>query len=212
MQGALDRGDVATRPCPRQGGDAKRARPGLTALARMWRMTSPWARAMPQLSCLTPLGDVTISEEDGAIVALDWGRGRDQDRTALLLQAVAQLQDYLDGRRRVFDLPLAPAGTAFQRRVWEALIAIPHAETLCYGDLARLLGTSARAVGQASGSNPIPIFIPCHRVLGANGALGGYSAGDGPVTKRLLLDLERRASAGRDPGVRQRPLQGTLLP
>ncbi len=167
---------------------------------------------MPQLSCLSPLGDITISEEGGAIVALDWGRGRDQHRNALLAQAVTQLQDYLDGQRTAFDLPLAPSGTAFQRRVWAALVAIPHGETRGYGDLARLLGSSARAVGQASGANPIPIFIPCHRVLGANGALGGYSAGDGPVTKRLLLDLERRASAGREPGMRQPPLQGTLLP
>lgn len=150
---------------------------------------------MPQLSCLTPVGDVTISEEDGAIVALDWGRGRDQDRTPLLVEAVAQLQDYFDGKRTAFDLPLAPFGSAFQRRVWDALRAIPPGETRSYGDLAQSLGSSARAVGQANGANPIPIVIPCHRVVAAAGRLGGYSGGDGASTKRVLLDLERRATA-----------------
>lgn len=147
---------------------------------------------MPQLSCLTPLGELTVSEEDGAIVALDWGRGRDQARTPLLAEAVAQLQDYFDGRRRGFDLPLAPCGSAFQRRVWDALRAIPAGETRSYGELAQQLGSAARAVGQANGANPIPILIPCHRVLAAAGALGGYSGGDGPATKRWLLDHERR--------------------
>ncbi|WP_237215405.1 methylated-DNA--[protein]-cysteine S-methyltransferase [Falsiroseomonas oryziterrae] len=150
---------------------------------------------MPQLSCLTPLGEVTVSEEEGAIVALDWGRGRDQTRTPLLAEAVAQLQDYFDGRRRDFDLPLVPHGTVFQRRVWDALRAIPAGQTRSYGDLAQLLGSAARAIGQANGANPIPILIPCHRVLAAAGALGGYSGGEGPATKRWLLDHERRMTA-----------------
>lgn len=147
---------------------------------------------MPQLTCLTPLGEVTVSEEDGAIVALDWGRGRDQSRTLLLLRAVAQIQDWFDDPRTVFDLPLAPHGTAFQQRVWAALRAIPPGETRSYGELAALLGSAARAVGQANGANPIPILIPCHRVLAARGALGGYSGGDGPPTKLWLLNHERR--------------------
>lgn len=150
---------------------------------------------MPQLSFLTPLGELTVSEEDGAIVALDWGRGRDRTETPLLRAARDQLQDYFDGRRTGFDLPLAPHGTAFQKRVWEALLAIPPGETRSYQDIARALGTVARAVGQANGANPIPIIIPCHRVVGAGGALGGYSGADGPATKRFLLDLERRALA-----------------
>lgn len=151
--------------------------------------------SMPQISCLTPLGDITISAEDDHIVALDWGRGRDQDATSLLRQAVGQLQDYFDGLRTGFDLPLAPFGSAFQQRVWVALRAIPPGETRSYGDLARLLGSSARAIGQANGANPIPILIPCHRVVAAGGRLGGYSGGEGPATKRVLLDLERRAHA-----------------
>lgn len=149
---------------------------------------------MPQLSCLTPIGEVTFSEDEGAIVALDWGRGRDQEATPLLREAVAQLQDYFDGKRLGFDLPVAPHGSAFQCRVWDALRAIPPGETRTYGDLAQLLGSSARAIGQANGANPIPIVIPCHRVVAAAGRLGGYSGGEGAATKRVLLDLERRAS------------------
>ena len=152
---------------------------------------------MPQLTCLTPIGEVTVSEEDGAIVALDWGRGRDQACTPLLLEAVTQLQDYFDGTRAEFTLPLAPWGTPFQQRVWAALRAIPPGETRSYGDLALALGSSARAVGQANGANPIPILIPCHRVLAAAGALGGYSGGEGPSTKLWLLEHERRMRAGR---------------
>jgi methylated-DNA-[protein]-cysteine S-methyltransferase len=155
---------------------------------------------MPQLTCLTPIGEVTVSEEDGAIVALDWGRGRDQDRTKVLAEAVVQLQDYFDGLRTDFDLPLSPHGTAFQRRVWDALRAIPAGETRSYGDLARLLASSARAIGQANGANPIPILIPCHRVLAAGGVLGGYSGGEGPSTKRWLLEHERRAALARGAG------------
>ena len=150
---------------------------------------------MPQLTCLTPIGEMTVSEDDGRIVALDWGRGRDQTRTPLLSEAIAQLQDYFDGKRGTFDLPLAPQGTAFQRRVWDALRAIPPGEARSYGDLARDLSSSARAVGQANGANPIPILIPCHRVLAAHGALGGYSGGDGEPTKRFLLALEARSAA-----------------
>lgn len=148
---------------------------------------------MPQLSFLTPLGALTLSEEDGAIVALDWGQGRDQAETPLLIAAREQLQDYFDGSRMVFDLPLAPFGTAYQKKVWAGLCTIPPGRTLSYGELARQLGTVARALGQANGANPIPILIPCHRVTGAGGALGGYSGGEGPETKRYLLELERRA-------------------
>jgi len=148
---------------------------------------------MPQLSLHTPLGEVTISEDGGAIVALDWGRGRDQEATPLLRQARDQLQEYFDGKRLRFDLPLAPEGSAFQKRVWAALCDIPAGETRSYADVARVLGSAPRAVGGANGANPIPLFIPCHRVIAADGSLGGYSGGDGPATKRYLLDHESRA-------------------
>ena len=135
------------------------------------------------------MGDLTVSEEDGAVVSVDWGWVRDQARTPVLLRARDQLQDYFDGARQAFDLPLAPPGTAYRRRVWEALTRIPFGVTRTYAEIAALAGGSARSVGQANGRNPIPIIIPCHRVL-ASAGLGGYSGGDGLTTKRYLLDLE----------------------
>ena len=150
-------------------------------------------RVMPQLSLHTPLGEVTISEDGDAMVALDWGRGRDQEATPLLREARDQLQEYFDGKRMSFDLPLAPEGSEFQKRVWAALCAIPPGETRSYADIARTIGSAPRAVGGANGANPIPLFIPCHRVIAADGTLGGYSGGDGPATKRYLLDHESRA-------------------
>jgi methylated-DNA-[protein]-cysteine S-methyltransferase len=148
---------------------------------------------LPQLSLHTSLGDLSIAEEDGAIVSLDWGWGRDQAPTALLIRARDQLFAYFDGSLTNFDLPLNPAGSAYRRRVWSALIAIPYAATRSYAEIAREAGGSPRSVGQANGANPIPIIIPCHRVLATNG-IGGYSGGEGLPTKRLLLALEAHAT------------------
>ena len=154
-------------------------------------------RAVPQLSLHTPIGDISISEEEGAIVAVDWGWGSQQSGTPLLRRACEQLHAYFDGELTAFDLPLAPVGTAYQRRVWRALCAIPYGETRSYIDIARAAGGSPRSVGQANDNNPIPIIIPCHRVvLAARAAtthLGGYSGGDGLATKRWLLALEAHA-------------------
>jgi methylated-DNA-[protein]-cysteine S-methyltransferase len=159
---------------------------------------------VPQLSLHTPVGDLTISEEEGAIVAIDWGWGRDQTSTALLTRARNELHAYFDGELTVFDLPLNPFGTTYRKRVWEALVAIPYGQTRSYGDIAAIAGGSPRAVGTANGSNPIPIMIPCHRVLGGAG-IGGYSAGDGVPTKRALLALEARVNT-EDPGPQRRLL------
>lgn len=147
---------------------------------------------MALLSFHSPLGELTVAEEDGRIVSLDWGRAPDafQQETQLLLRAREQLDRYFDGARADFDLPLAPAGTAFQQQVWNALRAIPHGATRTYGDLANELDAPARAIGTACGSNPIPIIIPCHRVVAANGGLGGYSGDGGAKTKLALLRLE----------------------
>jgi methylated-DNA-[protein]-cysteine S-methyltransferase len=149
---------------------------------------------VPQLSLHSPIGDITISEEDGAIVALDWGWGRDQTETPLLATARRQLEAYFDGELRRFDLTLAPVGTGYRRRVWQALRDIPFGHTRSYAAIAAVAGGSARSVGQASGHNPIPILIPCHRVV-ASAGLGGYSGEGGPATKRFLLDLERHQPA-----------------
>jgi methylated-DNA-[protein]-cysteine S-methyltransferase len=117
----------------------------------------------------------------------------------LLDEAVAQLRDYFAGSRTDFDLPLEPAGTAFQMTVWQALREIPYAETINYGQLALRIGNpkASRAVGLANGRNPISIVVPCHRVIGADGSLTGY--GGGLDRKRLLLDLERRVAGAEDP-------------
>jgi methylated-DNA-[protein]-cysteine S-methyltransferase len=149
---------------------------------------------LPQLSLHTPLGALTISEDDGVIVALDWGWGRDQAETPLLLRARDQMQEYFDGERTRFELPLAPYGTSYRQRVWAALQAIPYGETRTYQDVAASAGGVARSVGQANGENPLPILIPCHRVVASHG-LGGYSGGDGIETKRFLLEHEARTLA-----------------
>ena len=144
---------------------------------------------MAQLSLESPVGPLTVSEADGAIVALDWGWGRDQQPTPLLARAREVLNAYFDGAEPEIDLPMQPAGTAFQRRVWQAMLAIPYGHTRTYGELTESAGGVARAVGVACGANPIPILIPCHRVVAQNG-LGGYSGDGGVETKVALLRLE----------------------
>ena len=144
----------------------------------------------------TPLGRVVLlAREDGALTALrfaerfetpaEWRR---QD--APFSEAKRQLDAYFDGRLRRFDLPLAPEGTAFQQRCWQVLTEIPFGETISYGEQARRVGRpgAARAVGQANGANPLPVIIPCHRVVATNGGLGGYTGG--LHIKRFLLALE----------------------
>ena len=142
------------------------------------------------LSVKSPLGDLTLFEDGGAIVSLEWGRAPNGTETPLLKRARRQLEDYFSGRRTAFDLPLAPEGTAFQKKVWREMAKIPFGRTRTYGALAKKIGTGPRAVGGACAHNPIPILLPCHRVLGANGGLGGYSGGNGPETKARMLALE----------------------
>lgn len=145
---------------------------------------------MPQLSFHSPVGDLTVSEEDGALVSVDWGWGRDQEQTPLLQKARDQIQDYLDGKRQDFELPLKPMGTAFQQRVWSAMQKIPYGQVQTYGALAKSIKSGPRPVGTACGANPLPIVIPCHRVVASNGGPGSYSGEGGLDTKRMLLALE----------------------
>lgn len=145
---------------------------------------------MPQLSLHSPVGDLTVSEEDGRLVSLDWGWVRDQAVTPLLRRTKNLLTAYFDGELQDFDLPLNLAGTAHQRKVWQAMMEIPFGMTESYGELARRIGSGAQAVGTACGRNPIAIIVPCHRVLAAQGAIGGYSGGSGVETKTALLRLE----------------------
>jgi methylated-DNA-[protein]-cysteine S-methyltransferase len=144
----------------------------------------------------TPIGTLRLGGHGDAIVAIELpahhGTAGTPGDSPVLREARAQLTAYFDGRSLAFDLPLAPEGTRFQHLVWEALLRIPPATTISYGELAARIGRphAARAVGMANGRNPIAIVIPCHRVIGANGTLAGY--GGGLPTKRWLLDHEYR--------------------
>ncbi|MFZ5751058.1 MAG: methylated-DNA--[protein]-cysteine S-methyltransferase [Pseudomonadota bacterium] len=146
---------------------------------------------MPEASTQSPFGPLTLTEEDGQITRLSWRAGA-RDRTPALDRAVAQLGAYFAGTRRAFDLPLR-FGEGFQGSFLRALAAIPFGETRTYGELAADLGASPQAIGQACGANPMPVLIPCHRVLAAGGRLGGFSAPGGIETKVALLRHEGAA-------------------
>ncbi len=137
-------------------------------------------------------GALTVTEEDGRITRVKWGGSEPVGHSAVLDEAARQLGEYFDRGRTAFDLPLA-LGEGLQGDFSRALLAIPFGETRRYGELARDLGVSAQAIGQACGANPIPIIIPCHRVLAADG-LGGFSAPGGIETKVALLKHEGAAS------------------
>lgn len=145
---------------------------------------------MSHLCVMSPLGPLTLREKSAAIVSLDWGRASDAEPSPLLIEAKNQLEAYFHGRLKVFDLPLAPPGTAFQTAVWTLMERIAHGQTRTYGEMALDLKSGPRAVGNAGGRNPIPIFIPCHRVIGAGRRMCGYSGGAGIATKQALLLLE----------------------
>ncbi|MFR9728463.1 methylated-DNA--[protein]-cysteine S-methyltransferase [Saccharopolyspora sp. MS10] len=145
----------------------------------------------------SPLGALTLVARDDALTALHFADGRhrgqepgERTTTPLLAEARRQLAEYFDRRRTEFDLPLAPEGEPFQLRVWALLREIPFGATRTYGELARQLGhvRYAQAVGAANGRNPLPVIVPCHRVIGADGGLTGYAGG--LDRKRSLLALE----------------------
>ncbi len=147
----------------------------------------------------SPIGPLRLVADAGALTAIEFSPFRDgravgdqADDDDVLTLAAAQLAEYFAGTRTVFDLPLAPVGTAFQRRVWEELTRIGYGDTASYGEIAHRLGltnAASRAIGAANGRNPIPIVVPCHRVIGANGTLTGYAGG--VARKQRLLELER---------------------
>ncbi|MFC3675178.1 methylated-DNA--[protein]-cysteine S-methyltransferase [Ferrovibrio xuzhouensis] len=156
------------------------------------------------ISLDSPLGPLTIRAAGGAVIALDWGRQTEApgSEQALLAEAARQLAAYFAEGHFRFDLPLHPRGSVFQRAVWDFMLAIPAGETRTYGDCATALAaggiveapagsaSAAQAVGGACGANPIPVIIPCHRILAAGGRTGGYSGRGGVVTKRWLLEHE----------------------
>lgn len=148
---------------------------------------------METLCIKSPVGDLTLFEDGGKIIALDWGQGFDTPRTgknSTLNHTAKMLRDYfLSGADGFNTLPLDPGGTDFQRRVWKEMQKIKPGQVKTYGEIAKILDSSPRAVGNACGANPIPILIPCHRVV-AQSSLGGYTGDGGLDTKTQLLRLE----------------------
>jgi methylated-DNA-[protein]-cysteine S-methyltransferase len=148
----------------------------------------------------SPVGSLLLAGDDCGLRLLSFERSKRaaavepgwKPDEAPFVEVVRQLQAYFGGERKEFDLPLAPEGTQFQLKVWRSLRIIPYGETISYGQLAERIGNpkAVRAVGLANGCNPIPIIIPCHRVIGSDGSLTGF--GGGLSTKRKLLDLESR--------------------
>ncbi len=151
----------------------------------------------------TPVGPMTLVVSSHGLRALHFGKlpatqiAIESDRKTAAWRR--QLQEYFAGKRLHFTLSVDPVGTPFQQQVWSVMMDIPCGETRSYGEIARAVGRpgAARAVGMANKRNPIPIVIPCHRVIGSDGSLTGYSAHEGLATKQALLDLERAAVARR---------------
>lgn len=146
----------------------------------------------------TPIGMICVESNEEAITGLFFEKYKtlykqEKPETDLLKKAGEQLMEYFSGKRKTFDLPLAPSGTEFQKKVWKALCQIPYGETRSYGEIAAQIGNpkACRAVGGANNKNPIMIFIPCHRVIGADGSLVGF--GGGIDAKKFMLNLEKGA-------------------
>lgn len=142
----------------------------------------------------SPVGRLAVEADHDAVTSVRWAGAAEQAREVssapVLEEAKRQLDRYFAGKLKGFDLPLAARGTDFQKSVWKMMCEIPFGGTATYGGMAMALGSGARAVGTACGRNPIPIIVPCHRVLGSGGREGGFSGGQGLPTKRQLLALE----------------------
>ena len=144
------------------------------------------------LSLPSPIGTLTVFAINNALTVLEWGQAPayDKEPAKILSDAREQLSAYFTDKRDRFILNIVPTGSSFQLSVWQAMSEIPYGETRAYGDIAAKLNSSARAVGMACARNPIPIIIPCHRVLGSDGRMTGYSGSGGIETKAKLLNLE----------------------
>ena len=153
--------------------------------------------------CNSPIGRMLLVGRDGVLEELHFPKATAQlqipkewrENMAGFREVLSQLEEYFAGNRQAFDLPLAPRGTAFQEKVWEELCRIPYGATASYGEIALRIGNpkACRAVGMANSKNPIPIIIPCHRIIGKDGSLTGF--GGGLPIKKQLLDLERQITA-----------------
>ena len=149
------------------------------------------SKDLSHLSFPTPIGPLTIFSENDALIVIESGRVTDgEENDPLLNEAKDQINAYFDGKLTTFDLPLAPDGPPRRRALWMAMMDIGYGETCSYGDFAKRVKSSPRAIGGGCAHNPIPIIIPCHRILAANRKMGGYSFANGAETKEQLLILE----------------------
>ena len=147
---------------------------------------------MPRKTVHTPLGSLLLTEEDGHLTDICWSHTQEEATTPVLDSAADEIHAFLTADRKTFTLPYKfSRGTPFQKKVWQEIATIPYGETRTYGQLAEALSSHARAIGTACGKNPLPIVVPCHRVVGKNGSLTGYSGGEGTETKSRLLALEK---------------------
>jgi len=142
----------------------------------------------------TPIGPLTIELDDDALTLLEFGAIGEATpggpARGVGAETARQLAAYFAGKLRQFDLPLRAEGTPFRKKVWQALRAVPYGQTRSYGEIAHAVDSAPRAVGGACGANPIAIIVPCHRIVGAGGWIGGFSGGDGCATKNILLEHE----------------------
>jgi methylated-DNA-[protein]-cysteine S-methyltransferase len=142
----------------------------------------------------TPIGPLTIELDDDALTLLEFGAIGEVTpggpARGVGAETARQLAAYFAGKLRQFDLPLRAEGTPFRQKVWQALRAVPYGQTRSYGEIAHAVDSAPRAVGGACGANPIAIIVPCHRIVGAGGWIGGFSGGDGCATKNILLEHE----------------------
>ena len=155
---------------------------------------------MYQKSYKSPIGMLYILEEDKKIVAINYNKKEKntiEKETELLKRTIQELEEYFEGKRKKFDVPLNPKGTEFMKKVWDELLKIPYGKTKTYGEIAKSIGNpkASRAVGLANHNNPIPIIIPCHRVIGKNKKLIGYALG--LDKKEYLLNLELKNTKDR---------------
>jgi methylated-DNA-[protein]-cysteine S-methyltransferase len=158
------------------------------------QLAGRYARLMAICYIESPVGRLALEADGDALSVVRWASPGERARAAkvppVLKEAERQLKRYFAGRLKAFDLKLAARGTDFQKRVWKLMSDIPYGETATYGGMAMALGSGPRAVGMACGRNPLPIVVPCHRVLASGGREGGYSGGQGLKTKHKLLALE----------------------
>ena len=161
-------------------------------------MTNAEHERINSLSMSSSVGWITLFEKSNKIIALEWGQVKIQTESPLLKAAKNEIIEYFNNKRKKFSIPLNPTGTSFQKSVWAIIAKIPYGQTRTYSEIANQINSAPRPIGGACGKNPIPILIPCHRVIGTNNKLTGFSGGFGVQTKQSLIKLETQVTSTLD--------------